>query len=131
MVRCLDGLAEIALTAGDANRCLAYADELLALAEANGLRELEAAAQRWRGEARLAEKDFEAAQAALSRAATLTEETGRVRLQMDTQTALARLLAAQGQSKAAKRHGSMAHSIAETIEKGLASSSIKAQFHLC
>ena len=56
MVRCLDGLAEIALAAGDANRCRAYADELLAIAEPNGLREIEAGARRWRGEALLAAK---------------------------------------------------------------------------
>ena len=40
MVRCLDGLAEVVLAAGDASRCRTYADELLAIAEADGLREL-------------------------------------------------------------------------------------------
>jgi len=127
MVRCLDGLAEIALAAGDANRCRAYADELLAIAEPNGLRELEAVARRWRGEALFVEKDYAAAQAELSRAAVLADDIGRVRLQMDTQTALARMLAAQGQRDAAKRHGAMARAIAGAIEKSLESSGLEAR----
>jgi tetratricopeptide (TPR) repeat protein/transcriptional regulator with XRE-family HTH domain len=127
MVRCLDGLAEIALAAGDANRCRAYGDELLALAEPNGLRELEAVARRWRGEALFAKKDYVEAQAELSRAAALAEDIGRVRLQMDTQAALARLLAAQGQRDDAKRHGTMASTIAEAIEMSLESSGLEAR----
>ena len=80
MVRCVDGLAEIALAAGDPGLCRAYADELLAIAEANGLREHEAGARRWRGEALLAEKAYPQAQAELFRAAALAENIGRVRL---------------------------------------------------
>ena len=57
LVRCIDALAEIALATGDTNRCRAYGDELLVIAEQNGLRELEAVARRWRGEALLAGKD--------------------------------------------------------------------------
>jgi len=45
----LEGLAEIALASGDASRCRAYADELLAIAEANGLRELKAVGRRGAG----------------------------------------------------------------------------------
>ena len=126
MVRCLDGLAEIALAAGDTRRCRAYGDELLAVAEPNGLRELEAGARRWRGEAMLAERDYAKAQAELSCAAALAENIGRVRLQMDTQAALARLFSAQGQHDAAKRHGTTARAIAEAIEKSLESSGLKA-----
>ena len=110
MVRCLDGLAEIALAAGDTSRCRAHADELLAIAELNGLRELEAVAQ-----------------AELSRAAALAEDIGRVRLQMDTQSALARLLAAQGQRDAARRHDARAHAVAQAIEKSLESSGLEAR----
>jgi len=127
MVRCLDGLAEITLAAGDASRCRAYADELLAIAEPNGLRELEAVARRWRSETLFVEKDYVAAQAELSRAAVLAEEIGRVRLQMDTQAALARQLAAQGQRDAAQRHGAKARVIAEAIGKSLVSSGLEAQ----
>ncbi len=130
MVRCIDGLAEIALAAGDASRCRAYGDELLAIAEPNGLRELEAVARRWRGEALFAEKDYVEAQAELSRAAALAEDIGRVRLQMDAESALARLLAAQGQRDAAQRHGVKARAIAEAIEKSLESSGLEARLRI-
>ena len=127
MIWCLDGLAEIALAAGDTSRCRAYADELLALAGQNGLREIEAHARRWRGEALLAEKAHVQAQAELSRAAALAEEIGRVRLQMDAQTALARLFEALGQSVAAQRHGAKARAIAQAIEDSLESSELEAR----
>jgi tetratricopeptide (TPR) repeat protein len=130
MVRCLDGLAEIALAAGDAGRCRAHADELLATAESNRLRELEAIARRWRGEALFVEKDYTAAQAELSRAAALAEDIGRVRLQLDAQAALARLLAAQGQSDAAQYHDAKVYAIAETIEKSLESSGLETQLRI-
>ena len=130
MVRCIDGLAEIALTAGDTRRCRTYGDELLALATTNSLRELEAGARRWRGEALLAEKNYVEAQAELSRAAALAKDIGRVRLQMDADTALARLFAAQGQSDSARRHVAKAHAIAETIEKSLESSGLEARLHM-
>jgi tetratricopeptide (TPR) repeat protein/transcriptional regulator with XRE-family HTH domain len=130
MVRCLDGLAEVALAANDAVRCRAHADELLALAESNGLRELEAVARRWRGEAMSAEKDYAAAQAELSRAATLAEEVGRVRLQMDAQAALARLSAARGRRDAAQVHDARARAIAQSIEKSLESSGLAARLHV-
>ena len=70
------------------------------------------------------EKDYVAAQTELSRATALAEDIGRVRLQMDTRAALARLLAAQGQRDAAQRHGAKARVIAEAIEKSLESSGV-------
>ena len=130
MVRCLDGLAEIALAAGDIRHCRAYGDKLLAVAQPNGLRELEAAARRWRGEAMLAEKDYAEAQTELSSAAALAENIGRVRLQMDTQAALARMFAAQGQRDAAQRHDATARAIAETIEMSLESSGLEARLRM-
>jgi tetratricopeptide (TPR) repeat protein/transcriptional regulator with XRE-family HTH domain len=126
MVRCLDGLAEIALAAGDASRCRTYADELLAIAEADGLRELEAGARRWRGEALLAEQDYVQALAELSHAAVLASNIGRVRLQMDGEAALARVHGAQGRIDAAQHHGAKARSIAQAIEKSLVSSGLAA-----
>ena len=129
-VRCLDGLAEIALATGDASGCRTYADELLAIAEANGLRELEAVARRWRGEAMFVEKDYVQAQAQLSRAAALAEDIGRVRLQMDAQAALARLLAAQGQRGAAQHYDAKARAIAQAIEKSLESSGLEARLRM-
>jgi len=130
LVRCLDGLAEISLVAGDVTQSRAYSDELLAIAEANSLRELEAVARRWRGEAMLFNKDFTGALAELTRAATLADEIGRARLQMDTQASLARLLAAQGDGNAAQRHKARARVMAETIEKSLESSGLEARLHM-
>ena len=130
MVRCLDGLAEITLAAGDASRCRAYGDELLATAESNGLREIEAVARRWRGAAMFVEKDYVEAQAELSRAAALAEDIGRVRLQMDAQAALARLYGAQGHRNAARRHDAKASAIAKTIERSLESSGLDAQLRM-
>ena len=127
MIRCIDALAEIALAAGDARRCRAYGDELLAIAEPNGLREIEAGARRWRGEALLAQKAYVQAQAELSRAAALAQDIGRVRLQLDVQAALARLHGAQGQSDAAQRHGAKARAIAKGVEKSLVSSGLEAR----
>ena len=127
MVRCLDGLAEISLAAGDATGCLAYAGELLALAEANGLRELEAVARRWRGGALLLGKDYAQAQPELLRATVLAEEIGRVRLQMDGYLALARLAAAQGKRADAKGHETKSRAIAEAIGKSLEASGLEAR----
>jgi len=125
MVRCLDGLAEIALAAGDASRCRAYGDEMLALARANGLREIEALARRWRGEALLAEKAYVQARAELAGAAALAEQIGRVRLQMDAQAALARLSGALGQHDLAQRHADQARAVAQAIETSLVSSGLE------
>ena len=129
-VRCLDGLAEIALAAADVHACRVYADEMLAIAEANGLREIEAGARRWRGEALLAEKAYLPAQAELSHAAALADTIGRVRLQIDAQAALARLCVAQGQDNAAQRHRERALAIAQAVEISLLSSGLTARLHL-
>jgi tetratricopeptide (TPR) repeat protein/transcriptional regulator with XRE-family HTH domain len=126
-VRCIEGLAEIALAAGDAGRCRAYADELFAIAETNGLAELGACARRWRGEALLTQKAYAQAQAELSRAAALAAQVGRVRLQMDTQAALGRLYEIQGQGDTARSHDTKARAIAQAIEKSLLSSGLEAR----
>ena len=130
MIRCLDGLAEIALASGDVDRCRAYADELLAFAAANGLRELEAVARRWRGEAALAQRDPGQARLELARAADLADGIGRVRLQMDAQAALARVSGALGEGDAARRHGARALAIAQAIEQSLDSSGLQARLDL-
>jgi len=127
ITRCLEGLAEISLRQGDASRCRAFADELIGLAEPNGLRELEASARRWLGEAWIAEKAYAQAHAELSRAALLAEDVGRVRLRMDAEAGLARVSAAQGQRDAALRHGDRARTLAEAIEKSLTSAGLEAR----
>jgi len=127
LVRCLGGLAEIALAAGDTSRCLAYGDELLGIAESNSLRELEAVARRWRGEAFIAVKDYDSANEELSRAEALAEDVGRVRLQMDIQSALACLQTAQGRRAAAKNYVARARAIKQSMEKSLESSGLQAR----
>ena len=128
-VRCLDGLAELALTAGDVGRCRACADEMLAIAAPNRLREIEALARRWRGEAYLVQKSCLQARTELDRAAALADEIGRVRLQMDVQAALARLCGMQGQDDAAQRHRDRVGAIARQIETSLVSSGLQARWH--
>ena len=127
MVRCLDGLSEIAFMSGDAQRCRVYADELLEIAQVNALRELEAVARRWRGEASLMTHDVVESKAEFTIAATLAESVGRVRLQLDLQTALARVCEIQGQSNYARLHHDNARSIANEIELSLESSGIEAR----
>ena len=77
-----------------------------------------------------AEKDHAAAQAELSRAAALAEDIGRVRLQMDTQAALARLSDTLGKRDAAQRHAARAREIADAIEKSLDSSGLEARIRV-
>ncbi|MDH4191778.1 MAG: AAA family ATPase, partial [Betaproteobacteria bacterium] len=127
MARCLEGLCEAALHQGEASGGRSFADKLLALAQSNGLRELEASAQRWQGEAWLAERDYAQAQRAFSRAATLAAEIGRVRLHLDAQIGLARLCAAQNQHEAAERHRNEAQALTRAIEQTLVSSGIEAR----
>lgn len=127
LVRCLEGLAEIAFAAGDTHSCRIYSDELLAIAELNGLRELEAVARYWRGRAMLAEKNFVEAKTELSPAAVIAEDIGRVRLQLDTQFALAHLFDAQAQYEAAQSHETKAREIAEGIKMSLLASGLEAE----
>lgn len=124
---CLDALAEIALARGDASACLAHADELLAMALPNGLREMQARAHRWRGEAWLAQQRYVEAQTELSRAAALALDIGRVRLQLDTQTALTRLHIAQANDALAHQHAGKARELAGAIEQSLESSGLTVQ----
>jgi len=126
-VRCLEGLAEIALAAGDATHCRDYADELLALAQSNDLHELEAVAHHLRGEAMLLQKDYVAANTELSRAASLAEDIGRVRLEMDAHAALARSYSAQGQDDTALIHHTKARTLADAIKNSLAHSGLEAR----
>jgi len=130
LVGCLNGMAEIALSAGDPVLCRTYADELLEIADANDLRELKAFAHYRRGAAMLIDNDYATAHDELSRAATIAEDTGRVRLKMDAQSALARLFNAQGQSNTAQHHEDNAHAIAAAIEKSLESSGLQSNFSM-
>ncbi len=124
MVRCIDGLAEIALESGDSLRCRAYGDDLLAIALPNGLRELEAIARRWRGEALILERAYSQALVELSGAAILASQIGRVRLQLDLEDALHRLHVAQGNPNAALIHRSRSETLITQIEQSVQLSGI-------
>lgn len=91
LTRCLEALAEHALARGDTDACLRHARELLALAESCGLRELNAVARRWCGEALIACEDTRAAAEELDNASVTAHETGRVRLICDIERARERL----------------------------------------
>ena len=127
MLRCLDGLAEISLAAGDTAQCHAYSDELLTVAVDNGLREMRAVAHRWRGEAMMVEKNYKGAQEELLQAMALAGDVGRVRLQMDTHDALARLQRMQKNTREAKQYDAGSKVIAKAIRKSLESSGVEAQ----
>jgi predicted ATPase/DNA-binding XRE family transcriptional regulator len=110
--RCLEGLAELSLARGDAARCIAYAEELLAQVEPAGARELAAQAHRWRGEALLAQGETARARDELALAAKMAEGIGRVRLACDAHRALDKL-------GAGKLHRNRAEEISTRITSSL------------
>lgn len=128
-VRCLDALAEMALLEGKAERCQVMADELLQIAAANGLRELQAVARRWRGEALLQQGAFGPALDELTQAAALAEPVGRVRLLLDLQRALARGYEQQGRAEAAAPHRARARALVQGIEASLEGSGLQARLN--
>jgi hypothetical protein len=91
MVRCLEGLAELSLRRGDPDACAAFADEMLALAGAAGMKELAARGHLWRGEALAALGQRDAAIEHLALAAAGAEKIGRARLAKDALEALVRV----------------------------------------
>ncbi|MEP6549277.1 MAG: AAA family ATPase [Gammaproteobacteria bacterium] len=127
MIPCLDAMAEVALASGTPQRCREFAGELLVLAESNDLREVEARARRWLGEALLAEAAHKEAHAELSRAAALAQGVGRVRLQLDVERALARVFVSSERPQEALLHQRKADEIREAIERSLDSSELVAQ----
>ena len=118
-VRCLEGLAELALARGDAAACLRFSGELLSLAERGGLKELAAHARRWRGEALAAGGDAAAATAELRLAAVAADQAGRVRLALDAARALAKLDPAGG-------HGARAEALWGRIRDSVQGTELKA-----
>jgi hypothetical protein len=119
--------AEIALLVGNSGACIKYGDELLELSVRNGLPEFEATAHRWRGEALLAKGYVGEAEVALNRALDRATLVGRVRLQLDTCAALARLCAQSGSPDAARNHNETARNIFPSIESGLTASGLGAR----
>ena len=113
MIRCLEGLVELALLRGDAGQCLALAAELLSHAETAGLKEYAAQARRWRGEALAAQGKREAALEQLSLAAAAAERIGRVRLSWDAASALAKI---DGSATHRARAEALAAGIGKSLE---------------
>jgi tetratricopeptide (TPR) repeat protein len=91
MVRCLEGLAELALRRGEIEACGAFAEEILTLADAAGMKELAARGRLWRGEALAASGKRDAAIEQLELAAMGAEKIGRTRHASDATSALAKL----------------------------------------
>jgi tetratricopeptide (TPR) repeat protein len=118
-VRCLEGLAELALVRGDAAGCLRHADELLAAAQRGGLKEIAAHARRWRGEALAAGGDRMAASAELELAAAAADQVGRLRLALDAALALAKLASGGG-------HATRAETLAARVRESLAGTELTA-----
>jgi hypothetical protein len=118
LVRCLEGLAELALARGDAAACLRHADELLSAAQRGGLKELAAHARRWRGEALAAAGAHPAAATELALAAAAAGEVGRVRLALDAARALEPLDPGGG-------HGARAQALAARIREAVAGTDLK------
>lgn len=125
MLRCLEGLAELALARGEPERCETLASELLSIAEANALNELSAQALRWIGEASMARQQYAPARAALERSGALAENIGRVRLMHDVEVALARVCRQGGQAGQARSHLSRAARIAAGIAASLAGTELR------
>ena len=121
MVRCLEGLTELALRRGDAEGCLALAAELLSHAETAGMKEIATQARRWCGEALAATGRREAATEQLSLAAASAGDIGRVRLAWDATAALARI----GRSAA---HRACADALAAKIRNSLEGCELEPQF---
>ena len=114
---CLEGLAELSLARGDAIRGLGFADELLALAQAGGHKELAAQARRWRGQALAALGEREAAAAELSACAATAQELGRLRLALDAARALHALAPSAG-------HGARAEAMQARMRESLRGSEL-------
>ena len=127
-VRCMEGLAELALVKGDLDRAVGYADELKTLAVRSGMRENLARAHYWRGRALLALGAHGEAESELQQGLAIAGEIGRLRLAYEVQQALVEAYRAQGQCGLAEQHetGAQAslsqmrsHLVDVTLQSGL------------
>jgi tetratricopeptide (TPR) repeat protein len=125
---CLQALAELALSQGDAQGCIKYADQLLALATGGYLRELIGQAHRLRGLAWLAINEYESARTELMLALTLAEQIGCVRLAWEVHRCLARIAAAIGDIRTKENSDARARELADQIEESLSGSGLNANF---
>ncbi|MCC6612731.1 MAG: tetratricopeptide repeat protein [Anaerolineae bacterium] len=100
-LRAFEGLTELYIRRGEPAVALRYADDLLARAIADEMQEMQAQAQRWRGEAFLLLGDLEQAEDAFQEALDAAGKIGKRRVLMDVHEALARSADARGDSTTA------------------------------
>jgi len=131
LTRCLEGLAELSLVRGQTDQCVAYADQLLVLAERGKLSEMMARAYRWRGEAHLAKKEYSLAEGELHRAAKLSEKLGRLRLSWDVHCVFARVFGQQRRAEDATNHQRKAHGIAASMTSNVRGSDLQVRLPVC
>lgn len=127
-LRCLEALAELALATGDADGCITYADQLLALASRGDMRELIGQAHRLRGVAWLAVNAHESARKELRLAVTLATQTGRVRFAWDCHQALARAAAALGDGETQNSSEARVRELFDQISQNLDGSDLTANW---
>jgi predicted ATPase/DNA-binding CsgD family transcriptional regulator len=101
VLRPLEGLAELHLALGEAELTLGYADQLLAIAQAGGLRQAEASARYWRGEALMALGLGDEAKRELSAALALIAQVEYRLMERLIREAYARCLTMVGEREAA------------------------------
>lgn len=123
-LRCLEAFAELALATGDADECITYSDQLLALASRGDLRELIGQARRLRGLAWLAARAHESARTELTLALTLAEQIGCVRLTWECHRALARVAAALGDAAGKNDSEARARKLADQMTESLRGSGL-------
>ena len=118
-LRCLVALAEVAASNGAGRACLAHACELLKLAEAGGLREQAAQAQRLRGVGLALEGDADGARDAFRLALAQATAIGRVRLMWEARCALAQPAHCGGDPEQAEAHATAARALAAAMVRSL------------
>ena len=129
-LRCLEALAESALANGDADGCITYADQLLALAARGDMRELIGQAHRLRGLAWLAVNAHESARTELALGLRLAEQIGRVRLAWQCHRALARAAAALGDEIGKNNSEARARALADQMVDSLHGSGLTASLEV-
>ncbi len=125
-LKCLEALAEAALAQGDAAACVAYANQLSALASAGALQEMHARASYLRGLAALAQSAYGTAHQEFTRALTQAEEIGQVHLAWVCHHALAEVAAARGDAPAQAGHDTQASTLADQMMESLNGSGLTA-----
>jgi hypothetical protein len=127
-LRCLQARAELALAHDDAQDCMKYTDQLLALATGGELQEVIGQAHRLRGMAQLALNEYGSAQTELMHALTLAEQIGCVRLAWESHRALADIAAVRGDVRSKENSAARVSELAEQISESLRGSGLTANF---